>query len=143
MGTTRVIGLFLAVFVAVASSTTAQNLSSSSIDGLITDESGAALPGVTIVATSPALQVPQLTTVSDGQGSYRFIDLPRGTYQIRFELAGFEPLVRQDLVLNAGFAARVNVSLKVGTLNETVTVSGATPVVDLSSTGGEIGRAHV
>jgi hypothetical protein len=136
MGTTRVIGLFLAVFVAVASSTTAQNVSSSSIDGLVTDESGAALPGVTIVATSPALQVPQLTTVSDGQGSYRFIDLPRGTYQIRFELAGFEPLVRQDLVLNAGFAARVNVSLKVGTLNETVTVSGATPVVDLSSTGG-------
>ncbi len=136
MGTTRVIGLFLAVFVAVASSTTAQNVSSSSIDGVVTDQSGAALPGVTVVVTSPSLQVQQLTTVTDGQGGYRLIDLPRGTYQIRFELAGFDPLVRQGLVLSAGFAARVNVSLKVGTLNETVTVSGATPVVDLSSTGG-------
>ncbi len=108
----------------------------SSIDGTVTDESGAALPGVVVTATSPALQVPQLTQVSDGEGRYRFIDLPRGTYQVRFELAGFEPLVRADLVVNAGFAARVNVAMKVGTLQETVTVSGASPVVDLTTTRG-------
>ncbi|MBA3271593.1 MAG: TonB-dependent receptor, partial [Acidobacteria bacterium] len=59
-----------------------------------------------------------------------------GTYQLRYEIAGFDPVVRQGLELNAGFAARINVALKVGSLNETVTVSGASPVVDLSSTGG-------
>jgi len=68
--------------------------------------------------------------------SDRFIDLPRGTYQLRFELQGFDPLIRQGLELNAGFAARINVSLKVGSLQETVTVSGASPVVDLTTTRG-------
>lgn len=132
----RTPGFILAVLLALAPAAAAQNVSSSSIDGVVTDESGAALPGVTVTVMSPALQVQQLTTVTDGQGQYRFPDLPRGTYQVRFEVSGFEPLVRQDLQLSAGFAARVNVSLKVGTLNETVTVSGASPVVDLSSTGG-------
>ncbi len=136
MRTTGPVGFLLAAWLSLAPAALAQNVSSSSIDGVITDQSGAALPGVAVTATSPTLQVPQLTTVTDGQGHYRFLDLPRGTYQLRFELAGFEPLVRTDLTLNAGFAARVNVSLKVGTLNETVTVSGASPVVDLSSTGG-------
>ena len=114
----------------------AQNLTSPAIDGIVTDQSGATLPGVTVTATSPALQVPQLTTVTDGAGP---IPVPRSAARHLpdpFELAGFEPLVRQDLALNAGFAARVNVTMKVGTLNETVTVSGASPVVDLTSTGG-------
>ena len=128
--------LFAVWTLAAAPRAEAQNLSSASIDGVVTDESGAALPGVSVTATSAALQVPQLTTVTDGQGQYRFLDLPRGTYQVRFELSGFEPLLREELVLTAGFSARVNVSLKVGTLNETVTVSGASPVVDLTSTGG-------
>jgi hypothetical protein len=136
MVTIRPLVLLLAAALLIASPALAQNLSSATIDGAVTDQSGAALPGVAITVTSPALQVPELTTVTDGQGQYRFLDLPRGTYQLRFELSGFEPLVRQDLVLSAGFAARINVSLKVGTLNETVTVSGASPVVDLSSTGG-------
>lgn len=126
----------IAALLMLSSLARAQNVSSASIDGTVTDQSNAALPGVAVTVTSPALQVPEMTTVTDLQGQYRFLDLPRGTYQVRFEIAGFEPLVRQDLVLNAGFAARVNVSLKVGSLNETVTVSGASPVVDLTSTGG-------
>ncbi len=80
-----------AALLAIAATAAAQNLSSSSIDGIVTDQSGGALPGVTVTATSPALQVQQLTTVTDGQGFYRFPDLPRGTYQLRFELAGFDP----------------------------------------------------
>src|SRR5207244_2406802 len=111
----------------VSSGAAAQNISSSSIDGIVTDQSNSALPGVTVTITSPALQVPQLTTVTDGQGHYRFIDLPRGTYQLRFEIQGFDPLVRQGLDVNAGFAARVNVTMKVGSLTETVTVTGASP----------------
>jgi hypothetical protein len=114
----------------------AQNITSSTIDGVVTDESGGLLPGVTVTITSPALQVPSMTMASDSQGRYRFIDLPRGTYQLRFELQGFDPFVRQGLEVNAGFAARVNVQLKVGSLQETVTVSGAGPVVDLTTTRG-------
>jgi outer membrane receptor protein involved in Fe transport len=136
MRTARLFTFVSALLLAFAPAITAQNITSASIDGLVTDESGAALPGVTVTASSPSLQVAQLATVTDAQGQYRFIDLPRGTYQVRFELSGFEPLVRQELTLSAGFAARVNVTLKVGNLNETITVSGASPVVDLSSTGG-------
>src|SRR3954463_2317684 len=132
----RTAALLLAALLSVVAPATAQNITSSSIDGVVTDQSNAALPGVTVTATSPALQVPQLTMVSDTQGRYRFIDLPRGTYQLRFELQGFDPLIRQGLEVNAGFAARVNVSMKVGSLQETVTVSGAGPVVDLTTTRG-------
>ena len=128
--------IFMAALLVVSSGAAAQNISSSSIDGIVTDQSNSALPGVTVTITSPALQVPQLTTVTDGQGHYRFIDLPRGTYQLRFEIQGFDPLVRQGLDVNAGFAARVNVTMKVGSLTETVTVTGASPVVDLTTTRG-------
>jgi len=132
----RSIGVILALVLTMAGTVSAQNITSSSIDGVITDQSGGTLPGVTVTISSRALQVPQLSTTSDGQGFYRFIDLPRGTYQLRFELQGFDPLIRQGLELNAGFAARINVSLKVGSLQETVTVSGASPVVDLTTTRG-------
>src|SRR6266511_1479265 len=120
----------------VASFAAAQNITSSSIDGAVIDESNAALPGVTVTISSPALQVPSMTMVTDGQGRYRFIDLPRGTYRLRRELPGFEPFVREGLEVNAGFAARVNATLKVGSLQETVTVSGAGPVIDLTTTRG-------
>src|SRR5262245_6760909 len=119
-----------------AGTVAAQNITSSSIDGVVTDQSGATLPGVTVTITSPALQVRQPTAITDTQGFYRFIDLPRGTYQVRFELRGFDPFLRQGLELNAGFVARINASLKVGALQETVTVSGASPVVDLTTTRG-------
>jgi outer membrane receptor protein involved in Fe transport len=130
---TAAIACVLAVFALGAH---AQNLTSAGIDGVVSDESGAALPGVTVTASSPALQVQQVSTITDGQGRYRFIDLPRGSYALRFEIAGFEPLVRQGLELTAGFSARINATLKVGTLNETVTVSGVGPTVDVTSTGG-------
>jgi outer membrane receptor protein involved in Fe transport len=126
----------IAALLSFSSPSYAQNITSSSIDGIVTDESGGALPGVTVTVTSPALQVPSMTMVTDGSGRYRFIDLPRGTYQLRFELPGFDPMVRQGLEVNAGFAARVNATLKVGSLQETVTVSGAGPVVDLTTTRG-------
>src|SRR4051812_25311671 len=65
----------------------AQFVSTSSIDGTVTDESGAAMPGVTVTLTSPALQVPQLAMVTNSEGRYRFTQLPAGTFQARFELA--------------------------------------------------------
>jgi len=132
----RSIALLIAIALGLAAPSAAQNISSASIDGVVTDATGGALPGVTVTITSPALQVPQLVQTTDVQGHYRFIDLPRGTYQLRFEIQGFDPLVRQNLDINAGFAARVNVSMTVGSVQETVTVTGASPVVDLTTTRG-------
>src|ERR1051326_8067900 len=97
----RAAGFILIALLAAAPFAAAQNITSASIDGVVSDESGAALPGVTVTISSPALQVSQLTTATDGQGHYRFIDLPRGTYQLRFELQGFDPLVRTGLEVNA------------------------------------------
>ena len=78
-----------------------QNLSFGSVNGTVTDSSGGALPGVTVTASSPALQVGQLAAVTDGEGKYQIVDLPRGTYRVRFELQGFQPLIREGLELTA------------------------------------------
>lgn len=114
----------------------AQTVTLGAIEGTVTDESGGALPGVSITLTSPALQLPQITEVADSNGRYRFGDLRVGTYRLQFDLSGFQSFVREALELPVGFAARVDVVLKVGSLNETVIVSGASPVVDLTTTRG-------
>ena len=79
------------------------------IEGSITDNSGAALPGVTVTAKSPALQVPEVTVISEGGGAYHLRNLPAGVYEVRFSLSGFRPIVRQDLRLTTGFVASVNI----------------------------------
>src|SRR5215467_7815136 len=83
--------------------------SSGVISGVIADESGAALPGVTATLTSPALQVRQVVVVSDASGMYRFGELPVGTYKVTYELQGFTSFIRDDLRLPVGFSARVDV----------------------------------
>src|SRR6266550_6629177 len=105
-----------------------------SIIGQVKDESGAILPGVTVSATSPALQVQQVSDVTNQQGEYRLTPLPIGAYTVIYTLPGFQTVRREDVRLTAGFTARVDITLKVGALNESVTVSGAAPVVDVSST---------
>src|SRR5438552_1465228 len=85
----RVAFIALTLLTASIYPVSAQNLSTATIDGLVTDQSGGALPGVTVTASSPALQVGQVSTVTDGGGFYRFVALPRGTYLLNFELAGF------------------------------------------------------
>jgi len=118
----------------MAAPSAAQTLGAGSIQGLVTDESGAPMPGVTITATSPALLVPQVVVVSAADGAYRFATLPVGVYAIEFELAGFQRFSRRDLRLNAGFVATVNVVMVIGALEESVTVVGASPVVDIRTT---------
>ena len=107
-----------------------------SIAGTVSDDTGAAMPGVTVTVTSPALQVDQILRVSNERGEYQVIDLPSGTYRVAYDLPGFATLVREGLVLTTGFNARVDVSLKVATLAETVTVTGESPLVDVTSTAG-------
>ena len=124
-----IVSVAAAVNVAIAG-----QVQEASIIGQVADESGAVLPGVTVTATSPALQVPQVTDVTNERGEYRLTPLPIGIYSVQYELTGFGTVRRPDVRLTAGFTARVDVALKVGALAETVTVSGAAPVVDVAST---------
>jgi hypothetical protein len=103
------------------------------LTGTVHDSSGAVLPGVTVEASSPALIEKTKTAVSDGTGQYRIIDLRPGTYSLTFTLAGFNVVKRDGIELTGTFVATVNADLKVGAIEETVTVTGETPVVDVQS----------
>ena len=103
------------------------------IAGLVRDTSGAVLPGVTVEASSPALIEKTRTAVSDGSGQYRIENLRPGLYTVRFELAGFNQVSREGVELSGSATVSVNADLRVGALEETVTVTGESPVVDLQS----------
>lgn len=105
----------------------------SSIAGVVTDSTGGVLPGVTVDAASPALIEGSRTAVTDGQGFYRVVDLRPGTYTLTFTLQGFNSMLREGIQLSAGFTATVNAQLSVGTVEETLTVSAASPVVDVQN----------
>src|SRR5262245_31843479 len=128
--------LALAALVALAAPAFAQGggaSSTGSISGEIKDAQGGVLPGVTVTATSPA-QIGALTAVTNEAGIYRFPAVPPGEYRLAFELAGFQSSVREGIRITLGFNAQVNVSLSVASLQETITVSGASPVIDTSAT---------
>ncbi|MGH9384478.1 MAG: carboxypeptidase regulatory-like domain-containing protein [Vicinamibacterales bacterium] len=120
------------VVVVLFSVPTAAAQTTGSINGTVADNTGAVLPGVTVSATSPVLMGVQ-TSVTNEQGAYRFPSLPPGTYRLAYELAGFSNIVREDIVVNIGFAATINVQMQVAALQETVTVTGASPVVDVTN----------
>jgi hypothetical protein len=105
-----------------------------SITGTVKDPSGGVLPGVTVEAASPALIEKVRTAVTDGTGQYRIVDLRAGTYTVTFTLTGFNTFKREDIELTGSFTASVNADLKVGALEESVTVSGESPIVDTQST---------
>jgi hypothetical protein len=107
--------------------------STGSISGEIKDAQGGVLPGVTVTATSPA-QIGSLTAVTNEAGIYRFPAVPPGEYRLAYELAGFQSSVRDGIRITLGFNAQVNVALNVAALQETVTVSGQSPVIDTSNT---------
>jgi Carboxypeptidase regulatory-like domain len=100
------------------------------ITGTVRDESQGVLPGVTVEAASPSLIEKVRSTISDGEGRYNFVDLVPGTYSVTFTLPGFKTFVRDGVSIGAGFTATVNGDLAVGSLEESITVSGAAPVVD-------------
>ena len=104
-----------------------------SIAGVVRDTTGAVLPGVTVEAASPALIEKVRTVVTDGAGEYKILELRPGTYTVTFTLVGFNTFKRDGIELTSGFTATVNADLKVGALAETITVAGATPVVDIEN----------
>jgi len=119
----------LACIAALPSAARAQ----SAFAGVVRDTSGAVMPGVTVEAASPVLIEKVRSAVTDENGAYRVVDLRPGTYTLTFSLTGFNTQIRDGVELPANFTATINIDLSVGTLQESVTVSGSAPVVDVSS----------
>src|SRR6202158_5264654 len=126
----RIGGVALACVLLLAAPGRAQD---AGIGGVVKDATGAVLPGVTVTAASPALIEQQRVAVSDAEGRYIITQLRPGVYSVTFTLPGFASVVRQGITLTAGFTANVEAELRVGSLTETITVSGASPVVDVQN----------
>src|SRR6266496_2306081 len=122
--------LVLVVLAIAAPSAGLAQTGQSVIAGVVRDASGGVLPGVTVEASSPALIEKSRTTVTDERGEYKIIELRPGTYTVTFTLPGFNTFKRDGLELAPNFTATINAALAVGAIQETVTVSGSTPLVD-------------
>src|SRR5437899_1935339 len=103
------------------------------LTGIVTDSQQSVLPGVTVTVTSPALIGVQ-TTVSQADGRYLFPALPSGTYKVTFELSGFQKLSRDNIQIVLGQTISTDAQLPIATLAETVNVTGASPVIDVTTT---------
>ena len=103
------------------------------IAGSVRDASGAVLPGVTVEAASPALIEKVRTAVTDGSGQYRIVNLPPGTYSVMFTLTGFSTVKRDGVEVSPNFTSNIDADLRVGAVEETITVTGESPIVDIQS----------
>ena len=103
------------------------------ITGVVKDASGGVLPGVTVEAASPVLIEKVRSVVSDDTGQFRIVNLNPGTYSVTFSLPGFSTVKRDGVEITGTFVATINGELKVGALEETITVAGETPIVDVQS----------
>ena len=130
----RITVLSLVVLLAMSGLASAQGQQTGSIFGKATDQSGAVLPGVTVTLTAPILLQPLVATTRE-TGTYEFPRLEIGSYTVKFELTGFKSVVNEDVRVTVGFNAQVNAQMGVSTVQETITVTGQTPVVDTKETG--------
>src|SRR5712692_12026670 len=119
----------LALALSALPSTSVWAQGAGSIAGVVKDTSGAVMPGVTVEAASSALIERVRAVITDHQGLYRIVDLRPGLYTVTFTLPGFSTFRRDGIDLSTGFTATVNAELRVGAVEETVTVAGAAPVV--------------
>jgi hypothetical protein len=125
--------LFLVgLFIILPAVTLAQT--GAALTGIVSDSSGAVLPGVSVEAKSPVLIEQTRSAVTDETGRYRIVDLRPGTYSVSFTLPGFATVIREGIELSGTFIANVDAQLRVGAVAESVTVTGETPVVDTQST---------
>src|SRR5215472_12974022 len=127
----RTVSVAIRVFVSLVSFIVfvPEGMAQSAFTGVVKDQSGAVLPGVTVEASSPALIEKSKSTVSDERGAYRIIDLRPGDYSVSFTLPGFKTLTR-DVKLPADFTATINVEMTVGAVGDSITVATEQPVVD-------------
>jgi uncharacterized protein (DUF302 family) len=124
--------LAVITIVALPAVTTAQ-VQTGSILVRAVDEQGGAIPGVTVTITSSALVAGTATGIADAGGAYRFPSLPPGTYSVKVDLQGFQTVIRENVTVLVGQTTPLDLSMKVATVAETITVSGASPVIDTTS----------
>ena len=105
-----------------------------SVTGQVTDNTGGVLPGVTVEASSEALIEGSRIAITDGQGRYNIVALAIGTYSVAFTLSGFSTTLVEEVGIEGQAALTVDAIMEVGALEETVTVSGAAPQVDVQTT---------
>src|SRR5687767_475373 len=125
--------LLAAFIISMPSVLSAQSATTGAIAGEVRDATGLALPGVTVEASSPALIEKTRTVVTDTAGRYQITELRPGIYTVSFSLPGFNTVRREGLELNTGFTASVNADLRPGGIEETITVTGSSPVVDITN----------
>src|SRR5262245_52971234 len=123
----------LAVLTLVATPPAFAQIQTGEIHGRVADASGAVLPGVSVTVKGRALIQPEVTITTE-TGAYSFPRLPVGAYNVRFELAGFRQLQQEGVQIQSGFSAQINAKLELSTVQETVNVTGASPVVDTKQT---------
>jgi hypothetical protein len=128
-----VVFALLAVSVLLSGLASAQQLQTGTIRGTVTEENGPPLPGVNVTAKGPKL-IGQVTDVTNEAGLFRLPAIPPGTYTVTFELSGFQPVKRENVVVNVGMTVTLNIQMKQSTLLEEITVTAASPVVDIQNT---------
>jgi hypothetical protein len=129
----RIVAFVFTVVAAAAPALAQVSATTGSINGKVSDATGGVLPGVTVTISSPSMQGTR-SDVTDAQGDYRFPAVPPGMYRLNYELTGFGTVVREGVQVGLGFTATVNTEMRVASLQETVTVTGESPVVDVSNT---------
>ena len=128
---------FVAMVCLLAATPTLAQTGEGSLIGYVRDQQNSVLPGVTVTATSPELIRP-VVAVSDGNGYYRLVNLPPGTYTLSAEIQGFSTYRREGIVMRAGSTFTLDIIMTVGALSETVTVKGETPMLDVGRPGNAI-----
>ena len=129
----RLMFIVFSAFMLLPSSAPAQSGTSAGIAGVVKDSTGAVLPGVTVEASSAALIEKVRTVITDGDGQYKIVDLRPGTYAVTFTLTGFNTVKRESIELMTGFTATVNAEMRVGGVEETITVAAGSPIVDVQN----------
>ena len=133
MFTRQVVRCSVAILCLLALPFAASAQQGSGIAGEVTDDTGGVLPGVTVEVSSPAMIEGTRVAFSDGEGRYNVVDLPPGTYSVTFTLPGFSTIIREGVVLTSGFTANIDAAMQVGGIEETITVTGASPLVDVQN----------
>src|SRR4051812_31918700 len=126
----RRVVLSTALFCAAACLVPTLTFAQGAIAGVVRDGTGAVMPGVTVEAASPVLIERTRSVVTDTAGQYKIVDLKPGTYEVSFTLAGFKTVKRADIIIEGTFTAQISAELQVGQVEETLTVTGASPAVD-------------
>jgi hypothetical protein len=128
-------GLCIAVLaVSMAAAAFGQTIPTGQLTGTVTTDDKAPLPGVGVSISSPSLMLPELTSVTNEKGFYRFFSLPSGTYKIKFELQGFKGVIREGIIIAASRTVNIDIVLVPGAVEQSIIVTGQSPTVDLKVT---------